>query len=195
MWTTLRKFLKQSVAIPFETSDNEVMAIDRFNKERFEAALPKHKDLGHNLWAYGGFQGEHFYSIHIGGDVYITVWSSLDVNGLAGDTGENSIRCYLVDHNNQPLGNKLQTYVTRVAGWENRLKDQLQQLWRMGKFIVPLCKGPVKVDGRVIQGMTCNNQQKVFISKKEGPNKGRRFRKCDKCGEFVWLDPEKVKAA
>lgn len=170
------------------------MPIDRFTKQRFEDALPKHKELGHNLWTYGGFEGEHFYNIHVGGDVYIRVWSSVDASGLAGDTGENSIRCYLVSHDNKPLSNKLQTYVTRVAGWEVRLKAQLTELWKMGRNIVTPCNGPAKVDGRIVSGAFCHSQMKVFLCK-NGQHAGRHFRKCEKCGKFEWLDQLKVKAA
>lgn len=159
------------------------MAIDQFSKERFEAALPKHKDLGHNLWTYEGFQGEHVYRLHIGGNVYVKIWSSIGPSGFADGTGENSIRCFLVNLMDEPLSNKLQTYVTRVAGWEGRLKDQLKQLWQMGQKIVVLCTEPLRGN----PGILCHTQKKVFMTK-NGPNKGRRFTKCSGCGAFEWID-------
>jgi len=159
------------------------MAIDRFTKEQFEAALPVRKDTGARLWELASQDREFVYRMHIGGDVYILIRSSVQMDGFAADTACDSIRCWLGHIDGSPLGNKLQAYVTRVKGWDVRLVDLLKRLWILGKKIVDPCT-------------RCNVQKNVFLCKKEGANKGRHFVKCPSCGSFEWLDaPKEAKVA
>lgn len=169
------------------------MAIDRFTKERFEATLPTHRTTGVQLWSCRGFiGGQYEYEIPVGPNVLIRIFSSIDSTGYARETAEDSIRFLLVDADGNLLGNKLQSYVTRVKGWEERVLAILRKMWEMGRIASKPC-------GR------CSEQtRKVFVTKKNSPyeqdgkwytNKGRSFVKCPKCEKFEWLtDAKEVKA-
>lgn len=148
------------------------MAIERFTKEQFEGALPK------GYWTeLGMLDGEYSYVVKVSPIVNIMVRSSIHYDGLAADTGKDSIRCWLVNENSEPIGNKLQSYVTRVKGWQTRLLDELRELWRMGSKASKPC-------------VVCGSRLGVFTVKKDGPNKGRKFLKCQNtsCGDFSWLE-------
>ena len=152
---------------------------ERFTKDEFEAVLPKHRDSGQPLWTLIGLvDGEYCYSIQVRDHVRIMIRSSVMYDGYAADTAANSIRCWLVDEANLPLGNKIQKYVTRVPGWSGRLLDQLRTLYLMG---LKACKPCPK----------CGVRVKVFMTK-NGTNRGRIFLKCSAlCGYFQWLDEKK----
>jgi hypothetical protein len=159
------------------------MPIDRFSKDRFEACLPVHKTSGESLWkrvtGMTSPDSELLYFIPVSENVRILIWSSINPwTEMADDVGENSIRCYLANRFNEPLSNKSQTYITRVKGWEVRLKDMLRDLWKMGMSIAQPC--------------SCGEQKKIFWCKKPGPNKGRRFITCEGCRKFDWFDKEKA---
>jgi len=145
------------------------MAIERFSLEEFENTLP----AGH--WEHTGLiQGEHTYSIKITNDIFITIRSSVDSSGYSADTGEDSIRCYLIGSDGKPLGSKTQAYITRVKGWQNRLLDTLRLLWSLAQQS-GYCE-------------TCKKPNYVFKSKKKD-SKGRYFSKCTECNNnFKWLE-------
>lgn len=144
--------------------------IDIFNKQQFESALPK------NLWSYQGLsEGEHTYRMSVTEDIFIIIRSSVKSNGWSADTGQDSIRAWLVGEDNKPLGSKVSEWVTRLPGWQDRLIVTLRTLWKMGKKANHCSK--------------CHSVRGVFKVKKEGPNKGKLFAKCTKCGsDFQWLE-------
>lgn len=150
------------------------MAIDRFTKQQFEAALPVRKETKEKLWYSRGLvAGEYEYGVRVSDGVHILIRSSVRADGLAGDTGEDSIRCFLTDDTGSAISNKLSAYVTRVPGWADRLKGQLRQLWAMGRQVAKPCEA-------------CGKRRQVFVVKKAGPNKGRKFLRCE-CGSFQWI--------
>lgn len=145
------------------------MAVEIFSREQFEQALP----VGY--WAYSGLvNNEHTYSIQITPDIFITIRSSVDSSGYSADTGEDSIRAWLVDKDGQPLGSKISKYTTRLPGWGKRLLGVLRGLWHMAELSGYCPK--------------CHQVRGVFKVKKSGPNKGRLFAKCEKCDTFEWLE-------
>lgn len=151
------------------------MAIDQFTKETFEAALPKHKETGEDLAVcLGPVSGEYAYKLTVKDGVHIMIRSSVRPNGIAADCGKDSIRAWLVNDEDKPLGSKIQSYVTRVNGWAERLDKVLRELWKRAQGIVncPVCGKP----------------QGVYKVKKDGPNKGRLFGKCYDHGFFRWMD-------
>lgn len=152
------------------------MATVRFSKEEFESALPRQKGTDLPLWAYAGYHdGEHTYRVPVKEGVAIQIRSSVKGDGFAAPSGDDSIRCWLVEpKNGNPLGNKLQAWVTRIPGWEERLVKTLRELYRKGLEINGCPK--------------CGEPMASFTVKKEGKNKGRQFRKCTNCGEFQWAD-------
>lgn len=113
------------------------MAVEIFSKTEFENALPKSKTTGQPLWTHKGLvQGEHAYAIDVQNPrVQIIVRSSVHANGLSANTGEDSIRAWLIDPSGRPLGAKIQKYVTRVAGWQGRMIDMLRKLAKLAKKI------------------------------------------------------------
>jgi hypothetical protein len=101
------------------------MAVETFSKVEFESALPKQA----NWQCLGLHKGEYCYLVTITDDIFIYIRSSIDGSGYSADTGEDSIRAYLVDKDCKPLGNKTQRWIQRILGWETRLSDMLRKLW------------------------------------------------------------------
>lgn len=155
---------------------------EKFSKAEFEAALPKHKTTGAQLWSSRGFdKGEYVYFVPVTEHAGIIIRSSVDSSGYAASTGEDSIRMWLVDPNTDaPVGGKLSKYVTRVRGWQSRLEEQLRTLYRIGRFVRPC---------------TCGGTVRVGKSKKENEMKGYLFASCSnrECNHtrFAWIaDPK-----
>jgi DNA helicase-2/ATP-dependent DNA helicase PcrA len=155
------------------------MSVDVFGREEFEKALTvalKGTDLKWQEVGYHGNELHYAIPVHAFSDldnyVAVEINSTIRENGRSAGSGEDSIRAWLADADGQPLGNKVQRWVTRVPGWEIRLAAVLSKLLTMAEQI-NLCP-------------TCGKIERVFIVKKDGPNKGRIFKKC--CEVFVWLD-------
>lgn len=150
------------------------MAVEIFTKQQFEQALPTHRDTGSPLWTNVGLKkGEHTYRIPVNSTCSIEI-RSVHANGFSAPTGADSIRAWLVDAEGNPVGSKVQSYVTRTAGWHFRLVDMLRKLYKMGS--------------RVVMCPQCSKLVQVFKVKKEGPTKGALFTKCDCSGSFKWLE-------
>lgn len=162
--------------------------VEIFTKEQFEQnALPVNKDNGQPLWKYVGLQGgEHAYVVTLPKhNIGIEVRSSVHSDGKSAGTGEDSIRCWLVDATSgQPMGSKVSRWTTRLPGWGERTKEVIRQLWTMGQRMVPCpsCKAPDGTDTRL----------RCYKVKKEGPNKGKLFLRCpvDGCKHFEWMNTE-----
>lgn len=151
------------------------MAVDIFTKAQFESALPVHKQTGEPLWRCDGLRdGEYEYLMPIDSLSAILIRSSIHSDGFSAESGEDSIRAWLVNNEDKPLGSKVSKRVTRVPGWETRLKETLRTLWQWRKTAgnCPHCNQPLK----------------IFKVKKPGPNKGRVFAKCEHHNGWVWLD-------
>ena len=153
------------------------MTIERFSKREFEAALPVDKKSGEILWRSVGLEfGEETYHIRVHEGVVIRVRSSVRADGLAAEASKDSIRCWLAaESDRKPLGSKVQAYVTRVTGWQDRMTKVLKELWKRS-----LEAGDCPVCGKPL----C-----IYKVKKDGKNKGRLFAKCWDHGDaFRWLD-------
>jgi len=151
------------------------MATEVFSINKFENALPRHKVTGETLWvALGMVSGEYTYRVRVSDLVNIEIRSSVGFNGYARSTGEDSIRAWLVDPKGNPLGSKVQSYVTRVKGWDVRLITMLRELVRRGRQVTPC---PV-----------CGKTMGIYKVKKDGPTKGKLFVRCtDDCKQFRWV--------
>lgn len=149
------------------------MATEKFTKTDFEVCLANVRSL-RGFECLGLKGGEFRYFATVSGHVHVYVNSSVGADGFAADEGENSIRVWLTDYNGNPLGSKVQRWVTRVSGWQDRLLAVIEKVVAMGKAL-QLCP-------------RCNTVEKVFIVKKEGKNKGRLFTKCECDHSFTWLD-------
>ena len=155
------------------------MAIETFNKEQFEKALPD------NAVLMGVIMGELCWFVPVTKLTGIMVRSSIPPRtGLSAEIGEDSIRCMLMGAGvmNAPdwhsalhgLGTKSQKYITRVSGWEKRLANVLQTLttWINTAGDCPKC------------GLS----KHFYTVHKTGPNNGRVFAKCARCEEgFTWI--------
>jgi hypothetical protein len=154
------------------------MAIEQFSKDEFESALPVDKKDGSSLWREAGVEsGEYTYKLPVREGVVIIIRSSVRSNGYAADCGKDSIRCWLAREDGSPMGNKVQSYVTRVRGWQDRMTVVLRELWTRA-----LTAGDCP---------NCGKPLSIFKVKKEGKNKGRLFVKCWDCRDhdtFRWLD-------
>lgn len=155
----------------------EVFTLDYFDKVLREICARQ----GLMVTQVSARSGEYCFEIMVKqfptNSVWLYINSSIDVRTQrAAGTGENSIRGWLSDRNGAPLGNKTQRWVTRVSGWQQRLDDMLDKLIVMARSI-NYCD-------------TCQTLEKVFITK-NGPNKGRLFKKCECTRSFQWLDDDK----
>lgn len=151
--------------------------VEIFNKETFEAALPKLKGTELPAWKCVGLNaGEYTYLIGLGEKpAKILVRSSVDQTGWSRATGEDSIRVYVVDAQMRPLSGKVHRWTTRLPGWQERMNDIIRFLAEMA---VKICPCP-----------RCNEDLlRLNKVKKEGPNKGRWFLACrnNNC-YFEWL--------
>lgn len=150
------------------------MTVDIFTKEVFESTLPVHKLTGKPLWSYAGvIDGEHTYNMPVREGVSIMIRSSVRINGQSAGSGEDSIRIWLVGKEGKTLGSKINAYITRVNGWNNRLTAQLRELYRRGMSLKP-CPD-------------CGELMPVYKCKKDGRNKGRLFTTCWKHKHFRWV--------
>lgn len=157
------------------------MSVEIFTLKQFEDALPKHKTTGQPLCICQGMvEGEFQYYMKIDEYAGITIRSSVGPSGYSADTGDDSIRAWLTDHDSNPLGSKVSRWTNRLPGWDVRLCNVLRTLWQWRKQAgdCPHCKTPLK----------------IFKVRKAGPNKGRVFAKCDVCEQqhrpnhWTWLD-------
>lgn len=168
------------------------MAIDKFSREKFEAALPKLKPVGDApavslARSLGIVQGEYCYIIHPFPKIPVGLFirSSVDYTGYAADTGEDSIRvlwCALEGDTYEIIGNKAKAYTTRVKGWEERLTKLLRKLANTIKWCQPCPK--------------CGKLLTPYTTKK-GDNAGRCFVSCNNCRHpngnssvFYWTEDE-----
>lgn len=152
--------------------------VDIFNKQQFEAALPKHKTTQEPLWKSLGLDmGEYSYIVPVKPGVAIMIRSSIDSSGVSASTGEDSIRLWLINPDTmQPVGSKVSNYITRVSGWETRLINQLRLLYALAGKVRPCA---------------CGKTIQIFKVKKDGPTKGKLFIRCSdfqcKASDFQWL--------
>lgn len=166
--------------------------IDHFTKEQFEEALPVDKKTGKKLWECAGcVDGEFTYTMGVTGknldpNVRIEIRSSVGCSGESAGTGQDSIRAWLIwydtdAHEWRPLGSKTQRWVTRIPGWDERLKNVLRTLygWRLTAGDCPICHKP----------------RGIFkVHDPASKNVGRVFARCivnqGNCAKvsWVWLD-------
>lgn len=151
------------------------MSVQIFTVQEFERALPVNKNTGEQMWQSSGIvAGEYSYTIPVSNECSIEIRSSVRANGYSASTGKDSIRAWLVSSDGEPAGSKVQSYVTRVRGWEDRLTDMLRKLYKIGRA-VKTCQ-------------TCGTLIKVFKVKKDGPNKGKLFTKCMCANSFKYIE-------
>lgn len=155
------------------------MTTELFTKDQFFKVISNYcEESGLKFSERGFFMGEYRYHIYVAvvksHEIFVEIASSIGPSGVADGTGENSIRLWLSGDNGLPLGSKISRWVTRVPGWEKRMIDQIERLTAMGQAIRWCNK--------------CSTLEKIFIVKKDGPNKGKLFIKCNCPGSFEWLD-------
>jgi DNA helicase-2/ATP-dependent DNA helicase PcrA len=118
--------------------------------------------------------GEHVVFARLDSKVKIKIRSSIGQDGKSAVVGENSIRLSLITDTDGLLAIIDQVYVTRVPGWQDRLKEKFRLL--------------VSYRERSGDCRKCGQALRVFISHTE-KNPDRAFAKCTGCGEWVnWLD-------
>jgi len=106
------------------------------------------------------------------GELWIKVFSSVShITGRTNpETGADSIRLVLCYKNGTPVG-KLGHHITRVKGWQRRLKDKVRDLWSLA-LSLPRCK--------------CGLKAKICTSR-SGKNKGKQFYLCPRCQFDSWI--------
>lgn len=159
------------------------MSTEIFTQADFEKALTteKQRESGKIVWkCLGLIGGELVYSLPTGREgISILIRSSVRSNGECRPSGEDSIRLWLVDSENSPLGSKIQKWITRLPGWQERLLDTATKLAKFA-FKLKTCQ-------------ECGKINRIFKVKKEGPNKGFFFQRCanSEHQNFEWIPVEK----
>ena len=147
--------------------------IDQFSKQRFENALPKDRQ-NNPLWVWVGVvKGEHTYIVPITDKgIHIEIRSSVGGNGIAKESGADSIRLTLLETGaSRVLINKYARplvkgrYITRVNGWEMRLIEALRDLYHLGNQLEQHCG------------------QSMFLTATKGK---KLYAKCGQCGAAKW---------
>lgn len=168
------------------------MTIERFTKEEFEAALTSTAPFYEEE---GLVQGEHTYIIPVNSQTRLRVRSSVGANGVAADTGDDSIRIwvqfYQPDWKNPSRmtwtgGKKFDAYTTRIPGWAKRMDKKIHELWNIAaKLTSPI---PTSCPH-------CGRVPRVGFSSKKNKNFGRPYCSCgnpahkaQKVDFFQWLD-------
>ena len=154
--------------------------IDIFDAEYFESCLPKNAKTKEPLWTRQIDKSEYQYLISMNdpNGVMIVLRSSINpVTDISEETGEDSIRMWLVDKDRLPLGHKLNMYTTRKAGWEKRMWTKFSALRRLRK--------------QVGNCAFCSRPRKVYkVKKRSSGHFGEFFARCN-CKEnspLIWLN-------
>ena len=109
--------------------------IDRYSKADFEDALPRDKDTNAPLWTHYRFdKGEHTYLIPLKDTrVAILIRSSIEMNGRAAESGNDSIRILLINvATGSPLAEKVDAWTQRTHGWQHRMTEKIRILYKKG---------------------------------------------------------------
>lgn len=148
---------------------------ESFTRLEFENVLSEiAKDLGVIVEYYGVVDFEYQYRLRVRDWLWIRVRSSvLSDTRRAADCGTNSIRVTLVDVDDEPIANKLRHHVTRVTGWQTRLKRIVADTLAFA--------GDIRA--------CCGQAERKYKAR----SNGRWFLKCLECGRFRWASEEEVK--
>lgn len=156
-------------------------SIDKFDRQYFESILPNNKKTGEPLWTRTAIQGEWVYLIEFGfgQDAFILIRSSVDCyTNLSRETGNDSIRIYIVNSDLKPLLGKTQRWFTRKAGWEKKIWENFSVLRQQFTKLFPGLKCPY-----------CGKLLPVLTSKGNKTN----FVKCFDCdGKDGWATYKKI---
>lgn len=131
------------------------MSTERFSKTQFEAALDDaFRGTGVQWLCDGILKSEfHYHAIvkqtKTNQEVSIEIQSSIDGSGFAADTGENSIRVWVMG-SGKPMFEKEQAYVTRVAGWAERMRVVIAKQLEKAQSVpfCPKCGGLMRLRTR-----------------------------------------------
>ena len=111
--------------------------IERFSKTEFEYTLTDVLN-GVGFKELGLIDREECYSVQVNPFARILVRSSVNETGVAGDTGEDSIRVILevlTEKGEWKGSKKIGEWTTRVPGWEIRMRDKMRVVWGWAKQI------------------------------------------------------------
>lgn len=156
------------------------MTVDHFTVDQFDSII---KSIRASSCHSGIIMGERIWYVPLDAQTQITVRSSIHVSGTSASSGDDSIRLWLSELNDghARLG-KVDTYTTRVAGWEHRLRVKIEYLASLRNLAGDCAR--------------CENPLHIFLVAKDGPNKGRPFATCKNCSDeknnFFWLDKPRV---
>ncbi len=115
------------------------MSIETFTRQEFEREVIGH--VWHDTPAgslpcrvddLGLVDGEHAYLVRLPNGAAVHVRSSVGPSGWSDDSGQNSIRCWIVDADTgEPLCSKVCKWTTRLPGWAGRTRDVIRRLAKL----------------------------------------------------------------
>lgn len=130
--------------------------IETFTKAEFEAKLPKSQNFP--IKHEGLIQGEYCYSMLVG-KAKVFIRSSIGPNGVSAGIGQDSIRVFLVDDQNQHIGSKINKWTTRKPGWDFRTIQNCRTLIKLAKL-----SGADKGGVKIFKAKTPENKGRFFSS-------------------------------
>ncbi len=112
----------------------------------------------------------------------LMIRSSVNAQGVSKPSGKDSIRLWLINSEDKPLGSKIDSWTKRIPGWQDNLNDKILELAKRRELVgdCPKCDKPIGV-----------YKVKMGLSK----NKGKLYAKCWNCDNWLgWLDEIKPDA-
>lgn len=143
------------------------MATEQFTLDEFKNALADYQPEYRGL-----IYKEHSFLIKLDQLFFLSIRSSIGESGVADSTGQDSIRIIPVSPDGKALGS--QAMITRVKGWDIRLKDRIEWFKRMRTQYgnCRVCKQPLPI---------------LQVSK-DGATKGKWFTMCKGHTPFTLLN-------
>ncbi len=128
------------------------LTYEPFTLKQFEEAL-KHGEAER----LGLIDGEYTFRVTLDGQSGLMIRSTVNTQEVSKPSGKNSIRVWLVDSEDKPIGGKIGNWINRTAGWQDRLNDKMLQLTKRRELV-----GDCKECGKPIGVFKNKNSKKLF---------------------------------
>ncbi len=96
------------------------LTYESFTLKEFEKAIA-HVEAE----SLGFIDGEYTFRVSLDGQSGLMIRSTVNAQGFSRPSSKDSIRVWLVDNNDKPLGSKIKRGINRTKGWQNRLNDKM----------------------------------------------------------------------
>ncbi len=118
------------------------VTFESFTLEEFEEAIAHH-----SAKSLGFIDGEYSFRIPLDEQSGLIIRSSVNAQGVNKPSGKDSIRLWLVDSEDKPLGSKIDSWTKRIPGWRGNLNDKILELTKRRELVgdCPKCDKPIGI--------------------------------------------------